>query len=49
MRPQISKRITAAPTVPRELDTVLPAAGGAPALSSGDKGLDKAVLTARPC
>lgn len=49
MKPQISKRITAGPTVLWELNTVLPAAGGTPELSSCDKRLDKAILTARQC
>lgn len=44
-----NKRITAGPTVLQGLNTVLPAAGGAPELSSCDKRLDKAILTARQC
>lgn len=49
MKPQITERITAGHTVLQELNTVLPAAGGAPELSSCDKRLDKAILTARQC
>lgn len=48
-KPQVSKRITAGPTVLQGLNTVLPATGGAPELSSCDKRLDKAILTARQC